>query len=80
MIEIKKYGLEEELIDFIEFSDHARIWIYQSERDLSDEETEKIEKELAEFSGTWTSHNVKMKAKSKVMLSRFIILAVDEKT
>lgn len=56
----------------------SRVWIYQSDRFLSGEETKKVEQLLEEFSASWTSHNRQLKAWSGVFYNLFIVLMVDE--
>ncbi len=55
----------------------SRVWIYQSDRVLSDNETEQTGKLLHEFTKYWTAHNRELKAWGDVFYNRFIVLAVD---
>ena len=63
----------------MEFSENSRVWIYQSNRELSATELSKIESILAAFTVEWTAHNHALKAKAEVRYNRFIILMVDER-
>ena len=57
----------------------ARVWVYQSNRIISDWELTAIEKVGSKFITDWTSHGANLKASFDVRYNRFIIIAVDEK-
>lgn len=60
------------------FSPQSRVWIYQSDRKLTDQEVAAIQPELDRFATGWTAHNNQLKAKGEVRYNRFFILIVDE--
>lgn len=60
--------------------DHARVWIYQSTKELDPEEVNTIRKEADEFLNKWTSHEKKMNAKIEILDQLFLIAMVDENT
>ena len=62
----------------MEFSPASKIWIYQSDRELSETETREIQALLNQFASSWTAHNQQLKAAAQVMYKRFIVLLVDE--
>ncbi|QKJ28985.1 ABC transporter ATPase [Mucilaginibacter mali] len=62
----------------MQFSENSRVWIYQSNRELSAAETEQIQQQLNSFATGWTAHNHQLKARGEVRYNRFIILVVDE--
>ncbi|AMR34221.1 ABC transporter ATPase [Mucilaginibacter sp. PAMC 26640] len=62
----------------MEFSSHTRVWIYQSDRKLTDAETLQIQVQLDNFTTGWTAHNNQLKAKAEIRYNRFLILFVDE--
>ncbi len=62
----------------MQFSENSRVWIYQADRQLSDEETQQIQQHLNAFSAQWTAHNNQLKAAGEVRYKRFLILIVDE--
>lgn len=67
---------------FLPFEDlpsESRVWIYQAENPINPEEQLKLEKSLKSFVEEWTSHGASMKGSVKIMYSRFIIIACDEK-
>ncbi|MNS69106.1 hypothetical protein D3C72_1024110 [compost metagenome] len=60
------------------FSDNSRVWIYQSNRELTTAEFETLQNKLTAFATEWTAHDNLLKAKAEVKYNRFIILTVDE--
>ncbi len=59
--------------------DHSRVWIYQSNRELTGAEIESIGKETQNFLETWTAHDNALMAGFEIRYNRFIILMIDEK-
>ncbi|HTE01257.1 MAG TPA: hypothetical protein VK668_18350 [Mucilaginibacter sp.] len=62
----------------MQFSEHSRVWIYQSDKELSDEQAAQILDQLSSFAAEWTAHNHQLKAKAEIRYNRFLILIVDE--
>ncbi|SEO91380.1 hypothetical protein SAMN05192574_11620 [Mucilaginibacter gossypiicola] len=62
----------------MKFSPQSRVWIYQSDRKLTDQEVQQIQPELDRFAANWTAHNNQLKAKTEIRYNRFFILIVDE--
>ncbi|PWK80352.1 hypothetical protein LX99_00818 [Mucilaginibacter oryzae] len=60
------------------FSPQSRVWIYQSDRKLTDAEVAAIQPELDKFTAGWTAHNNLLKAKGEIRYNRFFVLIVDE--
>jgi len=60
------------------FSENSRVWVYQSDRELTDNEALQIKVLLDNFTTGWTAHNNQLKAKAEIRYNRFIILIVDE--
>ncbi len=56
----------------------AKIWIYQSNRFLSEKEVLWLNEELDRFVKDWSSHNYQLKAGFEIQENLFVILAVDE--
>lgn len=65
-------------IPFEEISSKARIWIYQADRALSEEEVNQIEASGREFSDGWEAHGKTLYASIKVFHQQFIVISVDE--
>ncbi len=62
----------------MQFFENSRVWIYQSDKELTAEQTEKLQQQLNNFTQSWTAHNHQLKAAAIVKYNRFIILLVDE--
>ena len=57
----------------------ARLWVYQSNRILSDAEVKAIEAEGLKFIFDWAAHGASLKASFDVLHNLFVVIAVDEK-
>ena len=62
----------------MEFSSHSRVWVYQSDRKLTDAEALQAQVLLDNFTTGWTAHNNQLLAKAEIRYNRFLILIVDE--
>ena len=60
------------------FAETSRVWIYQSDRDLTEKECGEIDQFILEFSEKWTSHNQNLKATGKTFFSRFAVIVLDQ--
>lgn len=58
--------------------DTARIWIYQSNRKLTEVEMDLIQKKLTAFCEQWAAHGAPIKSSIKIFHDQFIVLAADE--
>lgn len=61
-----------------DFDDNARVWIYQSNRQLALTETLQIDELLHDFTSQWKSHGDDVKGFGKLFFGQFIVLMVDE--
>lgn len=62
----------------MQFSENSRVWIYQSNKELTADQNAQLEGQLNAFAQNWTAHNNQLKATAIVQYNRFIILVVDE--
>lgn len=62
-----------------EMPQDARVWVYQSERELTPDETKKAQVLVAAFLEKWTSHDLHLKASYEIRYNRFLVLMIDEK-
>jgi hypothetical protein len=65
-------------IDFDELPDHARIWIYQSDREFDDELTTRVMKEIQSFIDKWEAHGKELRASASILYNRFLVIGLDE--
>lgn len=66
------------LTNFENLPDNSRIWIYQANRKLSDEEVSYIKSETALFLEQWTAHGTNLEAGFEVKYDRFIIIGLNQ--
>jgi hypothetical protein len=68
------------MMDFskITLPEHSRIWIYQSDRALTEAEQQHILLKGKEFTSGWAAHGHELMAELTVLLDHFIILVLDE--
>jgi hypothetical protein len=59
-------------------ADHARVWIYQSNRPFSEREQIILTSQINGFVQDWAAHGRELLASGGVLLDQFIVLAVDE--
>ena len=60
------------------FAQESRVWVYTTNRPLSDVETAAVRQTLDLFTRQWTAHNQALQAKAEVFQHQFVILMVDE--
>ncbi|MGB2483414.1 MAG: ABC transporter ATPase, partial [Flavobacteriaceae bacterium] len=66
--------------DFKTLSENSRIWIYQSNRSLTQQEKESISKLIEDFLNNWNSHGVSLNSGFEIKYNRFIVIAQDQNT
>lgn len=64
--------------DFKTLSENSRIWIYQSNRSLTQQEKESISKLIEDFLNNWKSHGVSLNSGFEIKYNRFIVIAQDQ--
>ncbi|MDF2438554.1 MAG: transporter ATPase [Bacteroidota bacterium] len=57
----------------------ARLWVYQSNRALSESEVKSIQNEGEMFVNDWSAHGAALRASFDILYDRFVVIAVDEK-
>ncbi|MDL5048594.1 hypothetical protein QQ054_21505 [Oscillatoria amoena NRMC-F 0135] len=65
-------------IPFDQLPESSRIWIYQTDRQLTTTEVNAMSDHLRSFSERWTTHAKPMRASFIVWHDQFIVLAADE--
>ncbi len=66
------------LVDFNTLPETSRIWIYQSNRSLTEAELEEIRSRLDAFIEKWTAHGSDLQSGYEIRYKRFIILALNQ--
>ena len=59
-------------------ADNTRVWIYQSNRPLSEQEVKSIQEQGDDFIRRWSAHGAKLNASFEIFHNLFIALFVDE--
>lgn len=65
-------------IPFSEIDLSARVWIYQANRNFSDEEVGILTETLKAALENWEAHGHPLTASGKIFEHRFVVIAVDE--
>jgi hypothetical protein len=60
------------------FDDASRIWMYQCDRDLTEQEILDINQKLQGFITRWNTHGKPVKGFATVLFNRFILIMADE--
>ncbi len=65
-------------VPFNNLPDSARIWIYQTDRVLTDTETKLIRERVSGFLEKWTAHGSTLHAGVDILYNHFIVIGLDE--
>lgn len=65
-------------IPFDTLSSHARVWVYQADRSLTEVEQALIEKTAPAFLDSWATHGKPLKASYRLFHNQFLVIGVDE--
>lgn len=68
------------LVEFNSLPESARIWIYQCNRSLTEDELTEIRSALDAFLESWTAHGSDLNAGYEIKYKRFIVLALDQRS
>ncbi len=63
---------------FKDLPDDSRVWIYQSNRKLSDEEVSQIKEKVIDFLKEWTAHGQDLEAGYEIKYNRFIVFGLNQ--
>ena len=66
------------LANFKDLPETARVWIYQSDSLLTEDNIPVIENAAADFCNQWAAHGTPLFSSFKVLHDKFLVLAVDE--
>jgi len=65
-------------VPYQQLPNHARAWIYQSNRSFEIMEVDKIQEHLNTFINSWAAHGQALQACGKVLHHQFVVLLVNE--
>lgn len=63
---------------FLDFQKDAKIWIFQSDRELHSSEVEELSTLGLDFANDWKAHGSDLKASATILYDRFYIFISDE--
>jgi hypothetical protein len=66
------------LVDLIALKDSSRVWIYQGNRELNDDELMEAREHIFSFLEQWTAHSQQLLTYGNIFHRRFLCLFVDE--
>ena len=66
------------LVDFKTLPETSRVWIYQANRSLTENEQEEISTKLDTFIENWTAHGSDLQAAYELKYKRFIVLGLNQ--
>jgi len=65
------------IIDFNLLDDSSRVWIFQSDKIISDDKIDLIKSNLNVFLPNWSSHGKELKCSFEIKFNLFIVIGVD---
>lgn len=66
------------LTEFKNLPDDSRIWIYQADRKLTDQEVAEIKEVTEDFLIKWTAHGAALEAGLEMKYNRFIVFGLNQ--
>lgn len=65
-------------VEYKKLPNNSRVWIYQSEREFTQEEINFISERAIGFVKQWTKHGSDLQGSFTIKYNQFLVLAVDE--
>lgn len=66
------------LTDFNSLGENSRVWVYQADRLLNNQEQAEILRALEVFLHQWAAHGNNLMASGKIMHDAFLVISTDE--
>ncbi len=67
-----------ELLKLENLPGNSRLWVYQADRKLSNEEEERVALEVSRFVSQWAAHGNALAAAFEIKYHQFLVIAVNE--
>lgn len=77
MVNLTSSALQQRL-DGMTLPDGARVWMYTTNRVLTDTECKAVQTALLAFRESWAAHGTPLRSASVILLNQVVVLAVDE--
>jgi hypothetical protein len=68
------------VVAFDSLPDSARVWIFGSDKRLSNEAAESLMREVGDHLASWKAHGEPLTVGSRLLDDRFLVVAVDQST
>jgi hypothetical protein len=65
-------------VEYQNLPNNSRVWIYQSEREFTQDEIDFISERAIDFVKQWTKHGSDLQGSFTIKYNQFLVLAVDE--
>lgn len=65
-------------MEYLEYPDNAKAWVYQSNKHLDKDEIDYLKVQLDDFISDWESHGKSLKGTTEVFYDLFVVFFVDE--
>ena len=66
------------VVDFSQLPDTSKIWIFQSNRSLTENEQVLVKQQFSDFLSQWTAHGTELNAGFEMRYNRFLVVALDQ--
>jgi len=66
------------LVDFNTLPEISRVWIYQANRSLTENELDEISSKLNQFINNWTAHGGDLQSGYEIKYKRFIVIGLNQ--
>lgn len=70
--------IENILQQFNQYPENSRVWVYQADRILNNNEVDTIESALKSFVPSWAAHGKNLDASFAILFNTFVVLLVNE--
>jgi len=67
------------LMTYKDLPGSSKVWIYQSDREFSNEECDEIREQIKGFIVQWAAHGSRLMGAGELFYNRFLVLFIDEK-
>lgn len=67
-------------VEFESLPEDSRIWIYQANRSLTDDEAAEISEKTKIFLTQWAAHGAHLEASFELKYKRFLVIAINQDT
>ncbi len=66
------------ITEFAVLHPSSRVWVFQAEKELTNDQVKECEQYLIRFLDSWTSHNQQLMSFGAVYQQRFLVILVDQ--